>query len=44
MMEVVGIMAASFIKSPAYSAALSASKPAAGPHQPTPLLETPGHS
>ena len=31
-------------RSPAHTASLSASDPAAGHHQPTPLLETPGHS
>ena len=37
-------MATSFNRSHACSAALSASDPEAGHHQPTPPLETPGHS
>ena len=38
------IMATSFKRSHARTAALSASNPASGHHQPTPPLETPGHS
>ena len=38
------IVRASFKRSQACSAALSALHPAAGHHQPTPLPETPGHS
>ena len=37
-------MVTSFKTSCAYSAALSAPKPAVGQHRSTPLLETPGHS
>ena len=44
MVEVMKIMVTSFKRSHACTAALSASNPAAGHHQPTPLLETPGHS
>ena len=44
MVEVMKIMATSFKMSHAGTAALSASDPAAGYHQPTPLLETPEHS
>ena len=44
MVEVTKTMATSFKRSPAFTAALSAPRPAAGHHQPTPLLETPGHS
>ena len=44
MVEGMKIMATSFTRSHAHTAALSASNPAAGHHQPTPLLETPGHS
>ena len=44
MVEVMKIMATSFKRSHACTAALSAPSPAAGHHQPTPLLETPGHS
>ena len=44
MVEVMKIMATSFKISHAVTAALSAPNPAAGHHQPTPLLETPGHS
>ena len=44
MVEVMKIMATSFNRSHACSAALSASDPEAGHHQPTPPLETPGHS
>ena len=43
MVEVMKIMATSFTRSHAYTATLSAPNPAAGHHQPTPLLETPGH-
>ena len=38
------IMVTFFKRSHAYTATLSAPNPAAGHHQPTPLLETPGHS
>ena len=38
------IMATSFKRSHACSATLSVPNPAAGHHQPTPPLETPGHS
>ena len=38
------IMATSFKRPHACTATLSAPNPAAGHHQPTPLLETPGHS
>ena len=38
------IMVSSFKKSHACTATLSAPNPAAGHHQPMPLLETPGHS
>ena len=38
------IMVTSFKRSHAHTATLSAPNPAAGHHQPTPLLETPGHS
>ena len=44
MVEVMKIMATSFKRSHAYTATLSAHNPAAGHHQPTPSLETPGHS
>ena len=44
MVEVMKIMVASFKRSHACTAALSAPNPAAGHHQPTPLPETPGHS
>ena len=44
MVEVVKIMATSFKKSHAGTAALSAPDAAAGQRQPTPLPETPGHS
>ena len=37
-------MATSFKRSHACTTTLSAPNPAAGHHQPTPLLETPGHS
>ena len=44
MVEVMKIMVTSFRRSHICTATLSASKPAAGHHQPMPLLETPGHS
>ena len=44
MVEVMKIMATSFKRSHAPTAALSAPKPAAGYRRPTPLPETPGHS
>ena len=44
MVEVMKIMATSSKGSPACIATLSAPNPAAGHHQPTHLLETPGHS
>ena len=44
MVEVMKIMATSFKKSHAYTAALSVPNPAAGHCQPTPLLKTSGHS
>ena len=44
MVEVMKIMVSSFKKSHACTATLSAPNPAAGHHQPMPLLETPGHS
>ena len=44
MVEVMKIMATSFKRSHAGTAALSAPDPAAGHCQPLPLLETPGHS
>ena len=44
MVEVMKIMATSFKRSHARTATLSALNPAAGLHQPTPLLETPGPS
>ena len=44
MVEVMKIMATSFKRSHACTATLSAPNPAAGHHQPMPLLETPGHS
>ena len=44
MVEVMKIMAASFRRSHACTAALSAPNLAAGHRRPTPLLETPGHS
>ena len=43
MVEVMKIMVTSFKRSHACTATLSAPNPAAGHHQPTPLLETPGH-
>ena len=42
--RLMNIMATSFKRSHAYTAALSAPNPAAGHHQPMPLLETPGYS
>ena len=44
MVEVRKIMVTSFRRSHACTAALSPPHPAAGHHQPMPLLETPGHS
>ena len=44
MVEVMKIMATSFKRSHAHTAALSAPNPEAGHHQPMPLMETPGHS
>ena len=44
MVEVMKIMATSFKRSHAHTAALSAPSPAAGHCQPVPLPETPGHS
>ena len=44
MVEVIKIMVTSFKRSHGHTATLSAPNPAAGHHQPTPLLETPGHS
>ena len=44
MVEVRKIMVTSFKRSHACTAALSPPHPAAGHHQPMPLLETPGHS
>ena len=44
MVEVRKIMVTSFKRSHACIATLSAPNPAAGHHQPTPPLETPGHS
>ena len=44
MVEVMKIMATSFKRSHASTAALSVPDPIAGHHQPTPLPETPGHS
>ena len=44
MVEVMKIMVSSFKKSHACTATLSAPNPAAGHHQPMPLLETLGHS
>ena len=44
MVEVMKIMATYFKTSHACTATLTASNPAAGHHQPMPLLETPGHS
>ena len=44
MVEVMKIMVTSFKRSHGHTATLSAPNPAAGHHQPTPLLETPRHS
>ena len=44
MEEVMKIVATSFKRSHACTAALSAPNPAAGHHRPTPPPETPGHS
>ena len=44
MVKVMKIMATSFKRSHAGTAALSAPNPAAGHHRPMPLPETPGHS
>ena len=44
MVAVMKIMVTSFKRSHAHTAALSAPDPAAGHRQPTPLLETLGHS
>ena len=44
MVEVMKIMTTSFKRSNARTATLSAHNPAVGHHQPTPPLETPGHS
>ena len=44
MMEIIKIMVTSFKRSHACTAPLSAPDPAPGHCQPTPLLETPGHS
>ena len=44
MVEVVKVMATSFKRSHACTATLTVPSPAAGHHQPTPPLETPGHS
>ena len=44
MVEVMKIMATSLKMSRACTAILSVPNPAAGHHQPSPLLETPGHS
>ena len=44
MVEVMKIMTTSFKRSPACTATLSAPDSAGGHCQPTPLLETPGHS
>ena len=44
MVEVLKIMATFFKRSHARTAVLNAPNPAAGHHQPTPPLETPGHS
>ena len=43
-MEVIKIMATSFKRSHARTATLSAPDPTSGHLQPTPPLETPGHS
>ena len=44
MVEVMKIMATSFKKSPAHTAALSVPEPASSHCQSMPLPETPGHS
>ena len=44
IVEVMKIMATSFKRSHVCTAVLSGPNPAAGHHQPMPLLETPGHS
>ena len=44
MVELMKIMVTSIKRSHACTVTLSAPNPAAGHHQPTPLLETPGHS
>ena len=44
MVEVMKMMATSFRRSHARTAAVIAPSPAAGLHPPTPALETPGHS
>ena len=44
MVEVMKIIVTSFKRSHACTATLTAPNPAAGHHQPTPPLETPGHS
>ena len=44
MLEVTKIMATSFKRSHAHTAALSAPSPAAGHSRPTPPPETPGYS
>ena len=44
VVEVMKIMGTSFKRSHADTATLSVTNPAAGHRQPTPLLETPGHS
>ena len=44
MVEVIKIMVASFKRSHACTASLSAPDPAADHHKPTPLLDTPRHS
>ena len=44
MVEVMKIMVTFFKRSHACTAPLSAPNPAAGHHQPTPMLETPGHT
>ena len=44
MMEVMKTMVTSFKRSHAPTGTLSATNPAAGHSQPTPLLESPGHS
>ena len=44
MVEVMKIMGTSFKRSHAWTAAFSVPNPAAGHHQPTPPLETAGHS